>query len=118
MISNTRKLVQDPYGNYVVQYLLDLRRPELTLGIALGLQGAFVELSLQKFSSNVIEKCLRAGDGRVISVVCAEVTESSQLGQLLHDKFANYVLQTILTVGADAEVQRDHDLLSISATFT
>ena len=63
MISNTRKLVQDPYGNYVVQYLLDLRRPELTLGIALGLQGAFVELSLQKFSSNVIEKCLRAGDG-------------------------------------------------------
>ena len=47
---------------------------------------ALAELSLQKFSSNVIEKCLQAGDSRVISMVTSEVTSAKSLGQLLHDK--------------------------------
>ena len=30
---NARKLVSDPFGNYVVQYVLDLNQPHLTLGV-------------------------------------------------------------------------------------
>jgi len=103
VVSNAKKLVLDPFGNYVVQYVLELKSAELTRGIANALVGAFAELSLQKFSSNVIEKCLQAGDMHVIATVTREITSAKSLGQLLHDPFANYVLQTLLTVGGEAE---------------
>ena len=105
VVHNAKKLVLDPFGNYVVQYVLELKRADLTRGIAQALQGAFAELSLQKFSSNVIEKCLQAGDATVISIVTQEITTAKSLGQLLHDPFANYVVQTLLTVGNDEEVR-------------
>jgi hypothetical protein len=94
VVHNAKTLVLDPFGNYVVQYVLELKQPELTRSIARSLQGSFAELSLQKFSSNVIEKCLHAGDGLVISIVAQEITSAKSLGHLLHDPFANYVVQT------------------------
>ena len=73
VVSNARKLVLDPFGNYVVQYVLELKRPQLTRGIGQALQGSFAELSLQKFSSNVIEKCLQSGDKLLVSMINREV---------------------------------------------
>jgi len=70
------KLVVDPFGNYVVQYILDLRQPPLTHAIVQALRGGFSELSLQKFSSNVIEKCLKSGDMSAVAVVAEELTAS------------------------------------------
>jgi hypothetical protein len=104
VIANARKLVLDPFGNYVVQYVLELRQPELTRGIGQALQGSFADLSLQKFSSNVIEKFLQSNDRLLIAMVTSEICQAKALGQLLHDPFANYVVQTLLTVGSDEEV--------------
>ena len=53
------------------------------------------ELSLQKFSSNVIEKCLTCGDHKVIGLIAAELQTTNSFGTLLHDPFANYVIQTL-----------------------
>ena len=39
-----------------------------------------------------------------ISLVAVEIVNAKQLGSLLHDPFANYVIQTLLTAGNDAEV--------------
>ena len=41
----------------------------------------------------------------VVSIVTREITNAKSLGQLLHDPFANYVVQTLLTVGDDEEVR-------------
>jgi hypothetical protein len=103
VLHSAKQLVLDPFGNYVVQYVLQLKRGDLTRGIAQALQGSFAELSLQKFSSNVIEKCLQSGDSVVITIIAQEITAAKSLGQLLHDPFANYVVQTLLTVGSDEE---------------
>ena len=56
VIQNAYSLVQDPFGNYVVQYILDLNNPEFTRPLCFGFGGKMVELSKQKFSSNVMEK--------------------------------------------------------------
>ena len=104
VVRHARKLVLDPFGNYVVQYVLDLKSGPLAVGVARALKGCFVELSLQKFSSNVIEKCLNSGEGEVIGMVSSEIIHSKSLGTLLHDPFANYVVQTLLTVGDDEAV--------------
>lgn len=44
-----------------VQYVLELGQVEASQAIIAALAGRFAELSLQKFSSNVVEKCLKLG---------------------------------------------------------
>ena len=53
--------LQDAFGNYVVQYVLELGQVEASQAVIATLSGHFAELSLQKFSSNVVEKCLKLG---------------------------------------------------------
>ena len=53
--------LQDPFGNYVVQYVLELGHVEATATIMRQLYGQYPELAQQKFSSNVVEKCLKLG---------------------------------------------------------
>lgn len=63
IVNNSLELVQDAFGNYVVQYVLDLGEPPISHGIMANLLGHISSLSVQKFSSNVVEKCLElAGD--------------------------------------------------------
>lgn len=49
-------LVQDPFGNYVVQYVLGLDDAAYYDGLIRRFIEPIRELSVQKFSSNVIEK--------------------------------------------------------------
>lgn len=57
--SSSQLQSQDAFGNYVVQYVLELGRPEASACVIQKLRGNLAELSLQKFSSNVVEKCLK-----------------------------------------------------------
>jgi len=55
LIKNTIKLSQDQFGNYVLQYILDNDKFNLSPLIR-QFQNHVVQLSKAKFSSNVIEK--------------------------------------------------------------
>lgn len=90
------ELVQDPFGNYVVQYILDLDEPSFTKPLCQSFTGKIVALSKQKFSSNVIEKCLRAADMDTKRVMIDEVLMGNELEKMLRDSFANYVVQTAM----------------------
>lgn len=48
----------DPFANYVVQYVLKLRIESINKQISQRILSDYVYFSKQKFSSNVIEKCL------------------------------------------------------------
>lgn len=56
--SNTLAFVMDPFANYVVQYILKLKIDGVNAMISQKLLSQYVHFSKQKFSSNVIEKCL------------------------------------------------------------
>ena len=47
----------------VVQYVLQMHDPELTRLVVRAIAGSVAELACEKFSSNVIEKCLTSGVG-------------------------------------------------------
>ena len=51
-------MIEDPYGNYLVQNVLKLKNDRRNDQILNFIAGDFVRLSQLKFSSNVIEKCL------------------------------------------------------------
>jgi len=107
-------LVQDAFGNYVVQYVLDGKMPEVPTRIIVRLQGYLKAMSLQKFSSNVVEKCIKVGNSECISRILCELLHcqynpggdpvpvgsikevENTLMELIHDSFGNYVVQTCL----------------------
>ncbi|KAG6010290.1 hypothetical protein E4U21_007339 [Claviceps maximensis] len=93
---HARILVQDPFGNYVVQYILDLNEPCFTEPVVATFQGCISQLSRHKFSSNVIEKCLRCSQTKSKDMIVEELLGPQEMERLLRDSFANYVVQTAL----------------------
>ncbi|OCT45870.1 putative RNA-binding protein [Cladophialophora carrionii] len=89
-------LVQDPFGNYVVQYILDLDEAAFTKPLCENFFGRVAALSKQKFSSNVIEKCLRTADMETKRQMVEEMFMGNELEKMLRDSFANYVVQTAM----------------------
>lgn len=94
--ANAFSLVQDPFGNYVVQYILDLQEPHFIEPVCRMFQGKIAFLSKQKFSSNVIEKCIRTADQKSCRMMIEEMVNGSELERMLRDSFANYVVQTAI----------------------
>ena len=102
--ANAFSLVQDPFGNYVLQYIVDLGESAFTDPLCYSFQGSIPLLSKQKFSSNVIEKCIRGAQPSVNSMMIGEMLHSNELEKMLRDSFANYVIQTALDY-ADPEMR-------------
>jgi hypothetical protein len=94
--TNAFALVQDPFGNYVIQYILDLSEPHFTEPLCQAFLGNISPLSKQKFSSNVIEKCLRTADYQMRRKMVDEMLAPNELEKMLRDSFANYVVQTAM----------------------
>lgn len=97
-------LVQDPFGNYVLQYIVDLQESCFTDPLCYIFQGQIPQLSKQKFSSNVIEKCLRGAQSAVTHMMIEEMLNANELEKMLRDSYANYVVQTALDF-ADSETK-------------
>mmetsp|Transcript_41427 Transcript_41427/g.67226 ORF Transcript_41427/g.67226 Transcript_41427/m.67226 type:complete len:777 (+) Transcript_41427:101-2431(+) len=98
IIVNAQTLVQDPFGNYVVQYVLDLGVPAFIREVCLKLRGCYTELAAQKFSSNVVEKCLQLADADIRAMIVQELANPERISRLLQDPYANYVVQRALSV--------------------
>ena len=92
----SRVLVQDPFGNYVVQYIIDLNEPMFTEPIVGMFQGCISQLSRHKFSSNVIEKCLRCAQPASKDIIVEEMLHPQEMERLMRDSYGNYVVQTAL----------------------
>eukprot|EP00002_Diphylleia_rotans_P014803 TRINITY_DN287_c0_g1_i1.p1 TRINITY_DN287_c0_g1~~TRINITY_DN287_c0_g1_i1.p1 ORF type:complete len:781 (+),score=164.92 TRINITY_DN287_c0_g1_i1:61-2403(+) len=98
VVANSIVLIQDPYGNYVVQYIADLQIDHVNNTLCMSFLDKIFELSAQKFSSNVIEKCLRLSKGEPRSAMVRQLAKPEGILLLLQDPFANYVVQTALSV--------------------
>lgn len=98
----TMKLVSNQYGNYVIQAVLDVGNHGVCTNIKVKMEGKYMRLSKQKFSSNVVEKCLRQSTGHWRATITRELLATPGISDLLRDRYGNYVLQTALSV-ADAQ---------------
>jgi len=119
IVKHTNTLVENQYGNYIIQHLLDVCPPPITNTIKEKLSGKFVRYSKQKFSSNVVEKVIRhsnketekrlnqrgakknivegSTDGKEKDwreIIVRELCEKAD--DLISDKYGNYCLQTAL----------------------
>lgn len=58
IVNNIADLIEDAFGNYLIQNVLKIKNEEVNHLIFAYIAGDFIRLSKLKFSSNVIEKCI------------------------------------------------------------
>ncbi|KAL0635529.1 hypothetical protein Q9L58_005460 [Maublancomyces gigas] len=74
----------------------DLNETQFSEPLILQFRGRVCELSKQKFSSNVIEKCIRVASPQSKKILLEEMMNQTELEKLLRDSYANYVIQTAI----------------------
>lgn len=90
-----------------MQFALELARhpplPWVTAGIFKRLEGHFVDLSIQKYSSNVVERCVYAGDEYLTKIV-DELLNEERLSEIMLDPYGNYAIQAVLARSGTCQV--------------
>ena len=85
------------YGrNYALQYVFELHLEWAVNEILEQLEGNYTELSMQKCSSNVVEKCLTLADDKHQARIIRELVTDGRLDQVMLDPYGNYVIQAAL----------------------
>ncbi|KAJ7830916.1 ARM repeat-containing protein [Mycena olivaceomarginata] len=82
---NVLTLVQDPYDNYVIQCILNWHDNRFSDAVIRQLAGNVCALSVQKFSSNVIEKCVHVAEHSTRKMLIEELLNRTRLEKLLRD---------------------------------
>jgi len=100
LLDCTLRLVQDQYGNYVVQHVLEHGNVNEKKAIIQHLRGQVLQLSQHKFASNVVEKCVQYGPMEDKRLIVDEILagDAAALHIMMKDQYANYVVQKILDV--------------------
>jgi len=103
IVEKALELMQDAYGNYVVQYVLDVCGDDDVHAVCENVVGKVNLLAIQKFSSNVMEKCLERCTDRVRELYLHELSQPERIRELMMDPFGNYVIQRALAVATHAQ---------------
>lgn len=97
IIENIGTLINDKYGNYVIQHLIQTNNQKKDIIFNYIIENV-IELSKYKYSSNVIEKCLYAGTNKNLRTLLDKFLSSNDgerpnLYYMCIDMYANYVVQ-------------------------
>jgi Pumilio-family RNA binding repeat len=106
IVARSLDLMQDAYGNYVVQYVLDVCCDDDVHAVCESVVGRVNLLAIQKFSSNVMEKCLERCNDRVKEAYLLEMSDPERVRELMMDPFGNYVIQRAISVATHVQAIR------------
>jgi len=97
ILVNCLEILQNPFGNYVVQEILEKWGYETCKEILKVIHQNIISLSMQKYSSNVVEKSIELSDPVVRSKVLKEFLGSNKITSVIKNKFGNFVLLKAIT---------------------
>ena len=86
-------LIQHPYGNYAVQCVLEQWKEEVAHEFLSAVRGKIIQLCLQKYASNVIEKAVKVETIR--SSILQELAGSDKIAEIIINQYGCYVLRTL-----------------------
>ena len=88
--------IQHPYANYAVQSLIkssDLSYCDIIIDTIIQ---NYLSLSMQKFSSNVVENCIKYGEEKTVKKIYNSIIEEDKLESLLNNTYGNFVLEKLI----------------------
>ena len=92
------EIAQDPYGNYVIQYLFEEWDKNCIAPIIDILIENISSLSIQKFSSNVSEKLIELVDDDKKVIIFNKLFAERELLSVLKNKYGRFVLQKAVKI--------------------
>jgi len=95
---NMLTLTMDEFGNYVVQYIVEQFGKRYSKVVMDVLDGRLLMMAKNKFSSNVLEILYKRG-GREVQERLIEKVDIHFIKECLNNRFANYLIQTMLMEG-------------------
>eukprot|EP00931_Biecheleriopsis_adriatica_P039321 TRINITY_DN22489_c0_g1_i1.p1 TRINITY_DN22489_c0_g1~~TRINITY_DN22489_c0_g1_i1.p1 ORF type:complete len:983 (+),score=209.48 TRINITY_DN22489_c0_g1_i1:122-3070(+) len=98
-------LVQSPYGNYAIQHALEEWGGQCCQPILHKLEGRMMQLSIQKFSSNVVEKLFCSAPADFRNRFIAELVESEKMSVLVNSNYGHYVAKRALQLATPEQSQ-------------
>ena len=88
--------IQHPYANYAVQILINSTDLSYCENIIDTIVNNYLSLSMQKFSSNVVENCIKYGDENCVKKIYKAIIEQEKLESLLNNNYGNFVLEKLI----------------------
>lgn len=104
LAQNALDLVQSPYGNYAVQHALEEWGGACCMPIFKSLEGRMMQLSIQKFSSNVVEKLFCSAPPEFRNRFISELIESEKMSVLVNSNYGHYVVKRALQLAEPQQV--------------
>lgn len=100
IIKNGLEIIQNPFGNYVVQTLLNdyfEKENDCCMKLLSIINENFFSLSMQKFSSNVVENSLRLNNKEILKQNLLNVIVSGKIGSMLKNTYGNFILEKLIS---------------------
>ncbi|KAL5855399.1 hypothetical protein ACOSQ4_005201 [Xanthoceras sorbifolium] len=94
IVANALILSGDAFGNYVVQNVLD-NIPQVINDVVEQLARNYFTLSMSRFGSNVVEKCLKSAGEDQSTAIMIEIMTHPDFLELVKDNYGNYVVQSM-----------------------
>ncbi|CAD8126428.1 unnamed protein product [Paramecium sonneborni] len=90
------EIVQDPFGNYGVQHAIDIYGDYRCTSIIDKILLKLIQLSIHKYSSNVVEKCILETSPKTQKRFIKQLSQDIICLELMKNKFGTFVLQKAL----------------------
>ena len=102
---NAINLIQHPYGNYVIQTLIDFWEIDEILQITSNYKNKFTILSNLKYSSNVVEKLMEKSE-IILKDYINEICKNGKISEIMKNSFGNYVIQKALKISISEDKKK------------
>ncbi|CAD8209627.1 unnamed protein product [Paramecium pentaurelia] len=90
------EIIQDPFGNYGVQHVIDIYGDHRCSSIIDKILLKLIQLSIHKYSSNVVEKCILETTPKTQKRFIKQLSQDIICLELMKNKFGTFVLQKAL----------------------
>ena len=93
---NCENLISDQFGNYVIQFVVNLNLKIVNQKVCQVLKNNLYQLCKEKYASNVIEKFFLNKSEESLEIIDILLKNEKMLHELILDQFGNYIIQRIL----------------------
>lgn len=107
IISNINQFINDEFGNISLKRVIKLNKENYNDKIFNCIKDNIIQLSCQKFSSNVIEACIDNNTSLKKKTIEKIIEIENNIHELILDQFGNYIVQNALQ---NAE-QKEFDII-------
>ena len=96
---NSMELIIHPYGNYVIQELIESWNLNEVKQSLLLYKNKFTTLSMEKYSSNVMEKYIEKSDD-ILNEYIDEIIFNGKIFEIMKNNYGNFVIQKALKLSS------------------